>query len=94
MSVIEYATQQIAYLLSPCDKLELELFIDDISYSIDFFVSTGTVRKQCTDLIDEEIISESEYREVAKKIADYARQSSEYESGAINEFVSTIIFKK
>lgn len=86
MIVEEYAIQQINTLIPKYEKLEIELYIDDVSYSIDFFVTFNGQRKQCLDLIDENIISNQLYEEISKRIAEFARNSNEYKKGKINKY--------
>ena len=47
MTVEQFAIQQIKSLISGYDKIELEMYIDDVSYSIDFLVTIDGQKKQC-----------------------------------------------
>ena len=62
------------------------MYIDDVSYSIDFFVTIDGQKRQCLDLIDEGVITNKAYEAVAKAIADYIRASAEYKPGCVNKY--------
>lgn len=86
MTVEQFAIQQVNTLISGYDKIELEMYIDDVSYSIDFLVTLDGQKKQCLDLIDEGIITNKAYETVAKVIAEYVRVSEYYKPGCVNKY--------
>ncbi len=89
MTVENFAIQQIKALVPNCDELEIELYIDDLSYSVDFSVLIDRQRKQCLDLIDDGVFTNKEYEKAAEKIADYTRSSVNYKKGCVNKFKTT-----
>jgi len=86
MTVEEFAIQQINTLISGYDKIEVEMYIDDLSYSVDFIVTIDGQKKQCLDLIDEGLITNKAYESVAEKIAEFVRVSENYKSGSVNKY--------
>lgn len=62
------------------------MYIDDVSYSIDFLVMIDGQEKQCLDLIDEGTITNKAYEAVAKAIAEHIRASAEYKPGSVNKY--------
>lgn len=86
MTVEQFAIQQVNTLISGYDKMELEMYIDDVSYSIDFLVTIDGQKKQCLDLIDEGEITNKAYETVAKTIAEYVRASENYKPGSVNKY--------
>lgn len=91
MTVEQFAIQQINTLISGCDKIELEMYIDDVSYSIDFLVTINGQKKQCLDLIDEGVVANKAYEAVAKSIAEFARCSESYKSGSVNKYKASSV---
>ena len=89
MTVEQFAIQQLNTLISGYEKIELEMYIDDVSYSIDFLVTIDGQRKQCLDLIDEGTITNKAYEAVAQTIAKYARASEDYKTGRVNKYKVT-----
>ena len=85
-SVEKFAIQKIKSLIPEYNKIELVMYIDDSSYSIDFFVTNGQKKQSCLDLIDEGIISNKAYEAVAETIAKYARASENYKAGSVNKY--------
>lgn len=86
MTIEQFAIQQLDTLISGYEKIELEMYVDDVSYSIDFLVTINGQKKQCLDLIDENMISGNEYEKVAKTIAEYIRASKDYKKGIVNKY--------
>lgn len=86
MTVEQFAIQQIKTLISGYDEIELEMYIDDVSYSIDFLVTIDGQKKQCLDLIDEGVITNKAYEAVAQTIAEYVRASENYTAGSVNKY--------
>ena len=91
MTVEQFAIHQIKSLISDYDKIELEMYIDDVSYSIDFLVTIDGQKKQCLDLIDEGMITYKAYEAMAKTIAEYVRASENYKVGSVNKYKSSSI---
>jgi hypothetical protein len=89
MTVEQFAIQQLNTLIPGYEKIELEMYIDDVSYSIDFLVTIDGQRKQCLDLIDEGTITNKAYEAVAQTIAKYARASEDYITGRVNKYKVT-----
>ena len=86
MTVEQFAIQQLDALILEYEKIEVEMYIDDISYSVDFLATINGQKKQCLDLIDEGVISIKEYEKVVKSIAEYARTSKDYKKGSVNKY--------
>lgn len=86
MIVEQFAIQQINTLISGYDKIELEMYVDDVSYSVDFLVIINGQKKQCLDLIDEGVVANKAYEAAAKRIAEFARTSESYKSGSVNKY--------
>lgn len=86
MTVEQFAIQQVNTLIPGYDKIELEMYIDDVSYSIDFLATIDGQKKQCLDLIDEGVITNKAYEDAAKTIAEYARASENYKTGNVNKY--------
>lgn len=86
MTVEQFAIQQVSTLISGYDKIELEMYVDDVSYSIDFLATIDGQKKQCLDLIDEGVIRNKAYEAVAKTIAEYVRASENYKAGGVNKY--------
>ncbi|WP_418725218.1 hypothetical protein [Dysosmobacter sp.] len=86
MTIETYASQQIRTLLPKCEKLEIELYIGDSDFSVDFFGTINGQRKQCLDFIDEGIISEKEYDKVAESIVNFVRNSEDFRPGKVNKY--------
>lgn len=86
MTAEQFAIQQINTLISGYEKIELEMYIDDLSYSIDFLVTIDGQKKQCLDLIDEGTITNKAYETVAQTIAEYTRASKDYKRGNVNKY--------
>lgn len=86
MTVEQFAIQQINTLISEYDKMDIEMYIDDVSYSVDFMVTIDKQKKQCLDLIDEGVIANKAYEAVAQKIAEFVRASENYKPGSINKY--------
>ena len=84
MTVEQFAIQQINTLISGYDEIELEMYVDDRSFSIDFIVTVNGERKQCLDLIDEGVIPMRAYEAVSDKIVAHVRASEGYKSGSVN----------
>jgi len=89
MTVEQFAIQQLNTLISGYEKIELEMYIDDVSYSIDFLVTIDGQKKQCLDLIDEGTITNKAYEAVAQTIAEYVRASKDYKTGSVNKYKAT-----
>lgn len=89
MTVEQFAIQQLNTLISGYEKIELEMYIDDVSYSIDFLVTIDGQKKQCLDLIDEGTITNKAYETVAQTIAEYVRASEDYKTGSVNKYKAT-----
>lgn len=86
MTVEQFAIQQINTLISGYDEIELEMYVDDRSFSIDFIVTVNGERKQCLDLIDEGVIPMRAYEAVSDKIVAHVRASEGYKSGSVNKY--------
>lgn len=86
MSVKIYVLKEIMPLIPVCDKLEIELYIDDIGYSVDYFVTINGTRRQCLDLIAEGTIDEKSYETAAMNIAKYIRKNDNYKKGEVNKY--------
>ena len=89
MTVEQFAIQQLNTLISGYEKIELEMYIDDVSYSIDFLVTIDGQKKQCLDLIDDGTIKNKAYEAVAQTIAEYVRASEDYKTGSVNKYKAT-----
>lgn len=89
MTVEQFAIQQLNTLISGYEKIELEMYIDDVSYSIDFLVTIDGQKKQCLDLIDEGTITNKAYEAAAQTIAEYVRASKDYKTGSVNKYKAT-----
>ena len=90
MTVEKYTIKQINTLITDYEKLEIDISIDDSSYSVDFFITNKGKRQCCIDLIDENIISNKSYEKVAKNIAKFARESNGYIKGKINKYHAVV----
>ena len=86
MTVEQFAIQQIDTLISGYERIELEMYIDDVSYSVDFWVMIDGQKKQCLDLIDEGAIKNKDYEAVARTIVEYVRASKDYKTGSVNKY--------
>lgn len=88
----KYISDQVLKIIPSFEKLEFRAYIGDDSYSIEFFVTIDKKRKQCYDMVDEGLIKEQDLDTISEAIADYIRNSSNYEKGKINE-ISVVIMK-
>ena len=86
MTVEQFAVQQVNSLISGCEKIELKMYVDDVSYSIDFLVTIDGQKKQCLDLIDEGVVDTKAYEAAARSVAEFARASKSYKSGSVNKY--------
>lgn len=91
MTIEQFAIQQINTLISGYDKIELEMYIDDVSYSIDFLVMIDGQEKQCLDLVDEGAVANKAYEAVARSIAEFARASESYIPGSVNKYKTSSV---
>lgn len=80
-----YAEEQISVLIPEFDSLELRATVTDTSYSVEFFVVINGVRKQCYELVDDEILDEGALDRVLSSIANFIRNDVGYKAGDINK---------
>ena len=81
-----FIKEQIVQLVPMYDKIEMRASISDSSCSIEFFVTVNGKRMQCFDMIDNDLIKESDFDIVANIIAEYVRNTTGYKKGEVNKF--------
>lgn len=81
----QYIWKLISKLLPDVESIEVRAYVNDFSYSVEFWVTIHGDKLQCFEMVDKGILKESDVKSVNQSIAKFIRQSSTYKKGKLNK---------
>lgn len=88
----QYIYKLISKLLPDVEQIEVRAYVNDYSYSVEFWVIVDGDRMQCFEMVDKGMLKESDVKSVNQSIAKFIRNSSTYKKGKLNKI--NLIIKK
>ena len=79
-------------MLPDVEQIEVRAYVNDYSYSVEFWVIVDGNRMQCFEMVDKGMLKESDVKSVNQSIAKFIRNSSTYKKGKLNKI--NLIIKK
>ncbi len=86
-----FVAEQIKILVPNYETVELKAVVSSSSFSVEFFATVDGKKMQCFEMIDEGMFSEKDFNTASKAIANYFRESSDFNTNGINKY--TVVLK-
>lgn len=85
-----YIYKLVARLLPDIEVINITAYVDDFSYSIEFWVTINGNKMQCFEMVDHGILKESDVNSLNQSIAKFIRQLPNYKKDRLNKITLTI----